>query len=743
MNEFVFFFNMVVVFLVPCVFGWTVLRRLAREHDPIILGGGAVVLGFTAVMVLVNELRYWLEMSPATWFTYKILLAATLVILVFSRKPGHDVALPKAGQGRVQLATVILGTIITAAYFSTPAFKGLLNDAWWFHYPMAVQIQTTAHFPLQHPMAIDDPLYYHFGPDILAATWAYLLDQPVAKGFALNVLWFAPATFLLSYGLVLRLSRQYVAALAAASFVVVGGNLRFFNLLGADLDSATARLQVFNSQTIQGMVQMVFTPSHAVGIPLTLLTLCLYRHLLMRFNWTLTALTGLCLGSLTLVAEWYFFPLSGAIALSLLIHRRRRIRAFRTASWLRYAAPLIIAVACGMFNNTYVAGLFGRYWMHYTPIHHTAAARVVDGALKPNAVPSDFRDSSLLEDPAANNLRDGFLFEGEAPPPPVRAVIPNLIPLRINLNNFGEVPSWEKAGSNDSSWIPLWSWSFISEALPAIAIGLPFGFWLWRRTGNLLLLTFVSFACFSLCPPLLLDWGYRSTDFLRFFTGAFSFSALLLGWLIGHLTKGPVVGWKLVGITLSLLMLVNAAGLGVLGLLPGTLDLAKQVSDQGISLSQATTDTRSEAVEAPIQADATFRAKTRAEAFQLLARQLDQFLFPLTKGRGRALVIVPPEQLPPQVVFHEWMKLTAMSRVLMPIGWYWNDSLYSSYCQKVMTSLDHDALAALGVNWIIETNLWDYTPPPAVERELNDVSRFRPVVRWRESDYYLSLYHRQ
>lgn len=741
MNEIVFIFNSVIVFLVPCLFGWTVLRRLVREHDPLLLAAGASVLGFTTLMVLMNELRYWLEMAPAAWFAYKAMLAATLSILVLSRKPRRPLIWPAAGRGWIKLGVVIAGTAMTAVYFGLPAFRGFLNDAWWFHYPMAVQIQTTAYFPLHHPLAVDDPLYYHFGPDILAATWAYLLDQPVAVGFALNIVWFAPAAFLLAYALVLRLSRQYFAALASAVCLVVGGNLRFFNLLGADLSSPAGRLQIFNSQTIQGLLQMVFTPSHAIGIPLSLLVLAIFRHYLARPGWLLRALLGLSLGSVTLVAEWYFFPLCGALGFTLLLHGRRRAgRQHGSLTWV----PLAIALGCGLFNNTYVAGLFGRYWMHYKPMQQTLHARQLEARSAPLTARRNAGQEPLLDqlglptpDPTAGRAFTSELFpENDPVPLPAKAVTPDLIPLRLNLHHLGEVPSWEKAGSNDSSWVSLVSWAFISELLPVIGLGLPFGWWVWRRTRNLLVLTVLLLAGLSMLPPIVLDWGYRSTDFLRFFTGAFSFAALLFGLLVGRLLQRPRSGPRALGFGLAGIGVFNAAGLGVLGLMPGTLEVAKRVSDQGISLSKAALAVPAATADSPAAAPRL----SQPEAFHRLASRLDVFLFPLTKGRDRALVIVPTEQLPPQVVFQEWMKLGTMSRLLLPIGWYWNDSLYAVYCRQALTTLDANALTSLDIKWIIVTNLWDYTPSPHLVTALQDRRRFMPAASFSEGSYYLALY---
>jgi hypothetical protein len=122
----------------------------------------------------------------------------------------------------------------------------------------------------------------------------------------------------------------------------------------------------------------------------------------------------------------------------------------------------------------------------------------------------------------------------DLPLPAEHWVPPGLVPLKLNLKHFGSVPSWEGAGSSGGSFVPILSFRFIAECAPVILLGLPFGLWLASRRRQPVLRVLVLLAAFSMVPPIFLDWGFRSTDFLRFFTGAFSFSALLLGWLVGY-----------------------------------------------------------------------------------------------------------------------------------------------------------------------------------------------------------------
>lgn len=716
MTAIIFCLHSVIVFLVPIFFGWAVLRRIAREHDLAILAPGSAVVGFAALMASVNELRCWLEAPAALWFAYKLLLLAGLSILVCTRRPDRAPMLARRLRDGWKLAGVAAGAVLTGIYFGIPAYHGFLDDAWWGHYPIAVEIQNAAHFPLFPPFAPDDPLYYHAGPDILASGFSSLLLLPVQEGFALAVALFAPLAFLLAFGLTLRLSRSYVSALLAAGFAVVGGNLRFIGVFGADLGNAASRLQVFNSQTIQGLLQMMFTPSHCLGIPLVLAILAVFRHFLARPSWPLAALLGLLLGSLTLVAEWYFYPLWLALGICVALRALRgrglppRIGRGRL---VLLCAPLVVAVAVGLYNSTYTAGIFNYFWTHRESTSRQAFARQVYSYL----------DRRLSPPPSIS-------------PATFHWTVPTLIPLGLNFAHLGEVPSWELAGSNSGSWVALWSWAFIREAFPVVGIGIPFGIWWWRRSRNLLLLAVLLMAAISLAPPILLDWGYRSTDFLRFFTGAFSFSSLLLACFVGRMLEAVRWPARILGVSVIAATLTNAAGLGILGLQPSTLATAKAVSSEGISLSQFAGSGAGGASPEMAPAD-------RSRAFSVLAARLDDFFFPISRGRERAIVIVPPNEVPPLERFPEWMKLATLSRLVIPVGWHWADSLYAAKYRNAVLTLDSDALSALGARWVIVTNLWGYAPPAAVARALREGDRFTLVTTFSEGPYTLALYRAQ
>ena len=327
MNTFVYSLHCLLVLGVPVLFGWVLLRRVFREAHWLALIPGGVVVGLAALMTAVNELRFFYEMRIAVWSAYKLLLALTLLLIVFLPRRPVRLRLPGCIDRRWKLSLVVAGALAAGVYFGIPAFNGYLNDAWWYHYPAAVQIQTIEHFPLSHVFAVDDPLYYHPGPDILAACFSFLFEIPVAKAWALLIVLLAPCAFLLAFALVARLSRNYWSALLAAALVIAGGNLRWLLFFTGKITATNEALTVFNSQTVQSLLQMAFTPAHLLGIPLTLVVLLVFRHFSARPSWRLGAVLGLILGSLTLVGEWYVLPLMAGILLFMgfSIWRRRMV----------------------------------------------------------------------------------------------------------------------------------------------------------------------------------------------------------------------------------------------------------------------------------------------------------------------------------------------------------------------------------------------------------------------------------
>ena len=714
MNTFVYTLQCLLVFGVPPLFGWVLLRRAFREAGWLTLLPGAVVVGLAALMATVNELRFFWEMRIAVWSAYKLLLAATLALLVMRARPVPTPRLPSCLDRAWKLALLVAATAGVTVYFGIPAFNGYLNDAWWFHYPTAVQIQTIERFPLSYVFAPDDPLYYHYGPDILTACWSFLLERPVQTASALNIVILAPCAFLLAFSLGTRLSRNYWGSLLGASLLIAGGNLRWLLFFTGKYGGDLGALRVFNSQTVQTMLQLTFTPSQILGVPMVLVALLLFRHLLTRPSWPAAGGLGLVIGALTLVAEWYFLPLVAGITL-VLIGSLWRQREFLPRRRLRERAaiallPLCVTFAWGSFNNTYISGIFGHFWMRYGSVNDAVVTREFMTKLATGA--GDLPRS--IQHPAWQ--------------------VPNLVPLHLNLVHLGQVPSWEASASSEASSIPMWSPAFLMEISPVLLCGIPFGLWLaWRRRTPFLLLL-AGLAATATLPPVFLEWGFRSTDFLRFFTAAYCYAALFIGWLAGELLASAAASRRMLGGALAAACLVNPIGLGVVGLLPGTLGKAKAISSGAHSLSQFAGPDAKDAI--PVVDPAG-----RQEAFERLAATAGDFLFPLTQGRDRAIVIVPPDQLPPELhYFPEWMKTATLARVVLPIGWYWNDSLYATYYRAAVVDLDPTSLRALDVRWIIVSNcLLPETPPP-VAAALRDSARFTSVATFREGGYSLTVF---
>ena len=684
----------------PLLFGWVLLRRVFREASWLALIPGAVVAGLVALMAAVNELRYFWEMRIAVWTAYKLLLALTLAIVVALPRRAPRLMLPGCASRPWNVCLLAAGALAVGVYFGIPAFNGYLNDAWWYHYPAAVQIQNVERFPLTHVFALDDPLYYHPGPDILAACASFLLDVPVATAWALLIVVLAPSTFLLAFALMARLARNYWSALLAAVLLVAGGNLRFLLFLTGKATGAAGALRVFNSQSVQSLLQLIFTPSHLLGVPLVLVLLLLFRHFNVRPSWRLGAALGLLLGSMTLVAEWYFLPLlAGLFVVAVRQAWRQRHQGTQNSRGLVVTLlPVVVAIAWGAFNNTYLSGLLDHFWMRSTGFAQTA------------------------------NLRLGELRLGEQFYQP-KWTAPDLVPLRFNFSHFGQVPSWEGAASSQGSFIPILGTRFLMEAAPVLLLGIPFGLWLaWkRRTPLLLLLAWL--AVVSLMPPILLDWGYRSTDFLRFFTGSYCFAALFFGWLVGDWMTRPSLRTRMVGGALAAAAVVSPIGLAVIGLMPGTLDTVKSVADTAQSLSQVTAS--------PLESTAD---SARHRAFEKLAADAGTYLYPFTQGRDRAIVVVPADQVPKVKYFPEWMKMATYSRILLPVGWHWQDSLYSAYYRDAVTRLDARAIIALDAKWVIVSNVFQPELPADVSSALADRARFLPRANFTEGPFSLSIY---
>ncbi len=130
----------------------------------------------------------------------------------------------------------------------------------------------------------------------------------------------------------------------------------------------------------------------------------------------------------------------------------------------------------------------------------------------------------------------------------------------------------------------------------------------------------------------------------------------------------------------------------------------------------------------------------RHQSFERLAIATGDFLFPLTQGRDRAIVVVPTDQVPETKYFPEWMKMATLSRIQLPVGWHWQNSIYSAYYREAVTRLDARAITALGARWVIVSNLFQDKLPPEVSEALTDEKRFVPAARFRDGPYLMSVF---
>ena len=753
------------VFLVPFLFGWVALRRIFRESSLVALLPGAVIVGLASLMALVNELRFFCGMGLSVWVAYKVLLVLALILHFAVPTRSVSVGFPLCVARPSRLILLAAATLGVALFFGIPALSGYLNDAWWYHYPAAVQIQNTERFPLYHVFAVDTPLYYHYGPDILSAIWSFELNISVQTACALNVLILAPSAFLLGFALVCRISHNFWSSFFGASFLIAGGNLRFLFFLTGKFTGTLGVLRVCDSQTVQGLLQMVFTPSNALGIPLVLLILLCFRHFSARPTWPLAVSVGLLMGMLTLVSEWLFLPLVLGVTVIMVAKVGLRNTSQRRLVSARYTIailPAAIALVWACFNGSYFSGIFSNYWMHFQDIDAAFEGRQIAAQMdmpyepivarkEAPAVVSKGEPSSFNPRRVTIELADRSGAERMAPIafPSVAGVIevqrvgakpaPDLFPLHLNVTNFGHVPSWEAAASNESGSISILGGVFLAEAMPVLLIGIPIGIWLAVRSRKPVIFLLAWLALSAAIPPIFLDWGYRASDLLRFFTASYSYAALFLGCAVGHLLTRPSLRARVLGGLLSASCLINPICLGVVGLLPGTIAKVTGIASSAQSLSNVAANDQHKPNPAPMTEFPTPEAD-RQKAFKVLSIETGDFLFPISHGRDRAIVVVPSNQVPEVKYFQDWMKMATLSRIVLPVGWHWTDSLYSTYYREAVLRLDANAISALGAKWVIVSNVFMNSVPIEVGHALADRARFVPVNVINEGPYYMAVF---
>jgi hypothetical protein len=86
------------------------------------------------------------------------------------------------------------------------------------------------------------------------------------------------------------------------------------------------------------------------------------------------------------------------------------------------------------------------------------------------------------------------------------------------------------------------------------------------------------------------------------------------------------------------------------------------------------------------------------------------------------------------------MKMATYSRISLPVGWHWCDSIYSAYYRDAVLRLDPQALIALDAKWVIVSNIFLPTIPSEVIRALSDRLRFTATANFRDGDYYMTVF---
>ncbi len=760
----IFLIQTVVVFLIPFLFGWIVLRTILQEGNLLLLIPGSIIIGCGALMLTVNELRFFLPFGKSLWFSYKLLVLVAVILLLAVKTPKRKSTLyiPETFRQWYKLALIGATAVVLATYFGVPAFQGVLNDGWWFHYPNAIAIQTIETFPPRQPFSPDSSgLYYHYGPGILAASWSFLLDQSVRIGYALNIIIFAPTAFLMAIALVNQVTQKFAPAYWAGVLLLVAGNLRFLFLLGG-VNSPAEALSTLNGQTVEGLIEMIFTPSHCAGIPFTLLLLIVFTRFITSPSWSRGILFGLFLGVMTMIGAWYFaLAFAACFILALLPHHqqtwgRLANRLSTRQRWLLILTPFAIAIFVGMFNNSYLAGYLRPYWFQdgsETIIYSRIAESLAEQQMSQEALSqnNEDEDTGAIPNRANDDIDPAFpginvpeidldqVFATYAP----RIIQPNLTPIVLNTENFGFVPTMEGAGSTGENWVRLLGAQVIAESFPIFILGIPFSILLCyrQRKHKQLLFLLSSISVLAIMPPIFLKWGYRPIEFLRFFTVSFTLMSLTTGWFIGELWTVKSVKYKatkILAVGLLGLCLINPILLGIIGLMPGTVDAVSEVTATAQSLSDVTAEAQSET-------SSTLEERQSDQAvFDQLAIDAGKLLFSRTQGQERMLVIVPPNELLPQEHFPAWLRLATLTKMIIPTGPYYNRSIYGVLYEDANNHLSQEAISGLDIQWIyLSSQYIDEIPPEVVETLENDRRRFFPYSVFSKQDEWVKLYRVQ
>ncbi len=729
-----------VLFGVPFFLGVIILSKIFLEKRLIVLISGGLLLGLGILMALINEFRFFLDIRLSLWYSLKIEFICALGILLITKRKKRDSQTNKNTKQNILLIVgiALIGAMATSFFFTYPASKGVLNDAWWGHYLFSWQIRYQEAFPLHRVFSPWDSVYYHYGPDILASIWSHFFLWDVHEGFVLNIALFVFCGFLLSFSHCYDLTKNIFFSLIAAGLTFVAGNSRFVYLFGESFNGGTI-LTAVNSHTIEGPLEMMFTPSHAMGIPYSFLLLILLKKIYIRPSFAKYVCFGLAVGISSMIAEWYF----GLIFLATLILSINRYRIFKMKNGKRLGfvgLSLVVSLFISFSNNSYLAGFMQRFKVTGESIHNHFTRNYLNYNLE-----------KVMDEDAKKILKNRVKGVEEEIEEGVEAkkvslsmpsiyfdVVPDLIPFKLNVDHFGYFPSWEAGGSNHSAYVKIFSWKVFLECFPVVLIGLFFPFFLNKNVRfSGIFIPLNSMIWIGFLMPAVLDWGYRSADLLRFMVPVVSFSGFATAVLLFSLWEKGKLHFKVTSIILLIISLLSPLLLSIAGLMPKTFETVKKVSGTAATLQETLENTNSANSSVKLTRESE---QNKSEVFGYLSRFIGNFLFPLIRQNENVGFLVSASLLPPQENFPEWMKFSSFTGLMVPAGVHWSESVHSNIYKRVITDLSLEAISMLEIKWIVDTNLFEDEKLIKVRKKLKNNPHFFLVTKFAHNAYWMKLY---
>jgi len=693
----------------PIVLGWVVLRRIFSENKLHILIPGAILFGMMLVMGMLNEIRFFLNMKSSVHLLYFLVIASILSIIFLQPAKKQTIRMPLQWKKIWSLSILIGSTLFLCLYFGIPSSRGILNDAWWGHYPFAIDSRIKSLFPLNPAFSPWELLYYHYGPDLLAALWSWVFNLSTLHGFTLNLVLFTFITFLLVYAIAYHRGIGHINAVVAGFLVLAGGNLRFLLIPYLSLLNSGSVLSALNSTSIEGLLEMAFTPSHIMGVPALFLGMYLFHRHQTKPHRQTAVFTGIFLGLVSMIAEWYYgilFLAAAATGLS------RRKRGFGCG----FILPAAISLAIALTNNSYLSGYMTCFRQKEITVENRLEIAEFIARAKLNKA-----DLSKLEN--INNSIKAMRTK----------YMPDLIPLRLNFSRFGKLPSWDAGGSVESEYIPIFSRIIFIESFPILIIGIIFAFFSLFRRKDIFNQGMITVLAVSVSAPIFLDWGYRSADLLRFFVPALACASFFFAVFLRRLWSMKKCYAKPATMLLLLSSIANAFFLGIVGLSPETFSLVHEVSSSAVSLRSAVSGKN----------DLSDPVRANSASFEYLAKKTGEFInihpAPRTSGRPHAVFLIPENLLPPQDTFQEWMKIGTYSEVMFPFGRHWG-SAYAEIYRQIIKTMDPFFLNLLEIEWVIESSFYPSIITESVKKKFENPALFEFALRLDYKQHWFKIY---